>query len=132
MRPQLETNLDQTDPSNGVMEVSELEDMDDILRKAGALHSHLNSELFSKDAITIAQQHNPPYLAEETAALSTTSNRTSAVTRMPSILPLESLLSFGTFRSTSLSDDMEHLSPAFVGDAACRRTSAENEFPELM
>jgi len=139
----------------GVLDQSELDDMDDILRKAGALHSHLNSELFSTNA---QQQPQTSSLSSsslnEDIPIPTTSSSAAITTTMAtgsssvhhvvpkqhlaSMMTLEPLMgSMGQFRSAnSMAEDMEHLSPAFLGDAACRKfsstTAPEEEFPELM
>ena len=127
--------------SVGRLDQSELEDMDDILRKAGALHSHLNSELFSKNVGAPAQQvQNAGTSSEESLSAPTGSSfqvpsrAAPAITthRFTPALSSESLLTLGSLRSTSLSDELEHLTPAFVGDGACRKSTSEEDFPELM
>lgn len=126
---------------------SEFGDMDDILKKAGALHSHLNSELFgpSAPAPTVGGPASTTTLEEEASQSSfmggPTSRTSSAPQRQhrlsggsagPTLLePLPSS-SIGSIRPNSLSEDMEHLSPAFIGDAATKRVAEEEEFPDLL
>ena len=122
-------------------------DMDDILKKAGALHSHLNSELFGPSAPTATVGGPVSALpAEEESSQSSFmggpatrassgpqgQTRLSGNSTAPTLLePLPSS-SIGTIRANALSEDMEHLSPAFIGDAATKRVVTEDEFPDLL
>jgi SNF2 family DNA or RNA helicase len=106
------------------LDQSETVAMDEILKRAGALHSHLNSELFSNTE----DLQKPVTVTSLTPSGPPNTNRLSSVYLEP--LPSAAL---GSIRSTMLSEDMEHLSPAFIGDAGARRpASPVEEFPDLM
>lgn len=129
-----ESNGNEKDDSNATtsadtekphpLDQSETVDMDEILKRAGALHSHLNSELFSSTEDSTTRGPNPTAIAH-------TPQPSARYTSMH-LEPLPSP-ALGSKRTTKLSEEMEHLSPAFIGDAGARRSgSPVEEFPELM
>lgn len=131
---------------------SDFGDIDDILKKAGALHSHLNSELFgpaaAANSVTHAANASSAAYDEESASPSSfmgekpSSKTPNAPQRQSRSGPnpaattlLEPLPSaqIGSIRPNALSEDMEHLSPAFLGDGGAKKTSTEDDdFPELL
>lgn len=125
-----------------LLDQSDFNDMDEILKKAGALHSHLNSELFSPtvanpttngaNASTSVASHSldssPPIADRSSWTRPPRTSNTFFPSQYERILPIAPL---GSIRANQLSEEMEHLSPAFIGDAATRRNPDEEEFPEL-
>lgn len=102
------------------LDQSECLDMEDLLKKAGVLHSHLNSELFSTPDDSVV--HIPSPIKPSTA---TTMPR-------PSLVSDSALSALSALRTMATQRPTEEIDPncaAFVGDG--KGASPTPSFPEL-
>jgi SNF2 family DNA or RNA helicase len=107
------------DTGFSLLDQSESANMDELLKKAGVLHSHLNSDLFSGEPDPAPKSFPPSTAPRLTVGIDATSLAISP-TRPSGIM-------------SNPNAEIDFSSPAFVGDGDRRTESASaDEFPELM